>query len=666
MAAETSPRSRLDPVPAGIALLCAAVILWRFDPGQESFDGPKFALWTGGLAALMALTAIQVFRGGRVWLLATPTAAALLVCLLWAELTATWASSDLLPRRALGGWWAMLWTLLLIQHTVWVARRRGLRRATGMFVAVGAIVAVWVLVNDFTFEQGQSTFARLEDWREGIRASLGNTSHIGDLLGLAMLPALLLFGYARRRLSLWLVGGVCAVLAAAMVVSFSFHSDVALIVGALIVIVGLGTRRRRLLSRRWRRFALLGTAWLAMLLFYFGDVPGNPHRPGLASQATASDRLAWGWDSRLAIWSNSLAMIGERPWLGWGVGCFTHGWPQQSSAWVAMNPDPRIASLAGRYTNAAHSEILQLWAELGIVGLALWIVLFALHFQACARLMRHGRRPLRLAGLWLTALTVMWLLQAQMNFPLQMPVGRLALVALLAIAAGLDARNRSEGERQAFGLTLPLRRWRFAVASLVAIGIASYHVGHAVVRHMVLARFRAPYELSTIWNRQRGAWLAQGAPPGAMAAWADSELAWDAVEAFNHTLELDPNFTDAVNGLGGMAFRMGSDCLMAAMALPEDDPEREAWRVQGEGLLRASIARGHEALRGLQEAELCRRMALAHELLGELDEARILWIVTFERSPIRQTGAEFARWMSDPAFRQAWQTRGAVDVSSPD
>jgi O-antigen ligase len=666
MAEETSPRSRFDPVPAGIALLCTAVILWRFDPGQESFNGPKFVLWTGGLAVLITLAVIQVFRGGRLWILATPTAIALLVCLLWAELTATWASSDLLPRRALGGWWATLWTLLLVQHAVWVARRRGLRRAAGMFVLVGSVVAVWALVNDFAFEQGQSAFARLEDWRGGIHSSLGNTSHIGDLLGLAMLPALLLFGFARRTVTLWPAGIACVVLAAAMVVCFSFHSDVALIVGALIVLVGVGRRRRRLLMRRWRRFALLGAAWFAVLLFYFGDVPGNPHRPGLASQATSSDRLAWGWDSRLAIWSNTLAMIGECPWLGWGVGCFTHGWPQQSSVWVATNPDPRIAALAGRHTNAAHSEILQLWAELGIVGLALWIILFALHFQACARLMRHERRALRLAGLWLMALTVMWLLQAQMNFPLQMPVGRLTLVALLGIAAGLDTRHRPEGGRQAFELTLPLRGWKFAVASLIAIGIASYHVGHATVRHIVLARFRAPYELSTIWGQRRSAWMAQGAPPQALGAWADSELAWDAVEAFNHTLELDPEFTDAVNGLGGMAFRMGSDCLMAAMALPEGDPERGEWRVQGENLLRASIARGHEALRGLQEAELYRRMALAHELLGDLDEARPLWIVTFERSPIQQGSADFVRWINDPEFRQVWLMRREAGVSSPD
>ncbi|MBN1476795.1 O-antigen ligase family protein [Candidatus Sumerlaeota bacterium] len=663
---ESSPRLRLDPVPAGIAMLCTAVILWRFDLGQESFNGPKFALWTGGLAVLIALAAIQVFRGGHLWILATPTAIALLVCLLWAELSATWASSDLLARRALGDWWVMLWTLLLVQHAVWVARCRGLRCVASLFVLVGSVVAVWAIVNDFMFEPGQSPFARLEDWRGGIVASLGNTSHIGDLLGLAMLPALLLFGYTRRPVMLWLTGIACVVLAAAMVVSFSFHSDIALIVGALIVIVGVGRRRRRLLIRRWRRFALLGAAWLAVLLFHFGDVPGNPHRPGLASQAVGSDRLAWGWDSRLAIWSNTLAMIGERPWFGWGVGCFTHGWPQQSSAWVAMNPDPRIASLAGRHTNAAHSEILQLWAELGIVGLAMWVVLFALHFQACARLMRHESRPLRLAGLWLMALTVMWLLQAQMNFPLQMPVGRLMLVVLLGIAAALDARHRPEGERQAFELTLPLRGWKFAVASLITIGIAGYHVGHAAVQHIVLARFRAPYELSTIWGQRRSAWMAQGAPPQVLGAWADSELAWDAVEAFNHTLELDPEFTDAVNGLGGMAFRMGTDCLLTGVGLPEGDPEREAWRVQGENLLRASIARGHEALRGLQEAELYRRMALAHDLLGEIDEARPLWIVAFERSPMLQSGADFARWMSDPAFRQIWLSRGELAVSSPD
>ncbi len=636
----------------GLVLLVAGVVLWRFPAGHDSFMEPKFALWSGGLALILGGAVLTAFRGASLWLVVSPTALAFLACVAWAELSTTWASSPLLARRAIGNWWTMLATLLLVQHVVWSAPRRGPRWMLPALALLGVVVAGWTLLEDFGV-LGHDIVSRLSDWRGFISASLGNTTHLGDLLGLAMLPALLLLLFARGRtaVALWLAA--CVALAAAMVVCFSFHSNVALIVGALIVLVGLG-RRRRLLIRHWRRVAILLALWAAVLVFYFADVPGNPHRPGIAQQAFASERLAYGWDSRLLIWSNTLEMIRIHPWLGWGAGCFAHGYPQQASAWVVNHPT--LSHLAGSFTNAAHSEILQTWAEQGITGLALWIVLFALHFQACGRLMRHPRGRWRVAGLWLTAMTVMWLVHAQMNFPLQMPVGRLMLVLLLATAAALDVRSRASARRLAVPLSLPLRGWRLVLASVVVLGLVSFPVGHAAWRHEVQRQFARPYEMSRAFLQRRAQLREAGAPPDVLAQWADSELSWATIRAFEEVLDLDADFTDARSGLMGFLVEVGLD-------LRGGESETERRQRQSDQLLRAAIAHGPHVLAGLQVGDIFRHLARAHEALGERDEARRHWLTFFERRPAAQRTPDFARWWSDAEFRRHWEA-GLADEAT--
>lgn len=655
----TSPApSRLrdvDGVAAGTLALAAVVILWVSRSGFDSFVEPKFAVWSAGVAALMAWGGLRALRGVPLRLAVTPAALAMLACVGWAELSPAWASSEVLPRRALGLWWCALLTLLLVQHAVVVSPRRVGRVALGVLIGVATLVALWAVAEDFGFDRA-SAGSRLEDWRGNIRASLGNTTHLGDLFGLGLLCALLGFGAARRRAAVLALGGALVVLAAAMIVSFSFHSDVALIAGALVVLAGLGRRRwRRLIWARWRRWALLLALWAGVAGFLFGDVPGNPHRPGLLREALGSERLAWGWGSRLAIWSSSLEMVRLRPLLGWGVGCFTHGYPQQASAWVLDNEDPRIAATAGQWTNAAHCDLLQIWAELGAVGFALWLALLAVHLRACVLLMGRRRRTLQLAGLWLLGLTVMWGVQSLMNFPLQMPVGRLTLVLLLGAAAGLEVASRPDASRWIIPLSAPLRGWRFAVMVPIVLAIAGVVVGKAAVALHVQRLLRAPYERSKPWYEQRQAMLRANAPPTARAQWAQSPLAWEAVEGYQRVLARDAWQRDAVSGLHGMLFMMGEDFTAGGSVLPPDHPQRAALLAEGERLLRASLDAGHRSLHVLTTADVHRNLARAHELLGETDEARRQWLIHFERRPgAARTDPAFEMWMRDEAFREAW------------
>ncbi len=119
----------------------------------------------------------------------------------------------------------------------------------------------------------------MPDWRGYLSAGLGNTSHIGDLLALTLLPALALFGETRRRPLAWLLGGVAVLLPAGLIVSYSVGSNLGLILGALVmaatVIRCLGLRW---FTRRWRRWLTLRGRWAALIVFFNVNIPLNPHR----------------------------------------------------------------------------------------------------------------------------------------------------------------------------------------------------------------------------------------------------------------------------------------------------------------------------------------------------------------------------------------------------
>lgn len=261
---------------AGVLLVVVLLPLWRFDQGYDSFTTPKFALWSGSVAVLVGLVLVGAVRGGAdaarqgrgsaIWVLLHPVTVASLACVGWAEITTTWAASGLLARRAIGPWWTALFTLLLIQHVFLALGSRewkpGYSRHNWLFlrwlawglVGAGAVVALWVLYEDWCVAfapERLGIVSKLEDWRGYLVASLGNTSHIGDFCSLAFLLALLGFVYARRWLVVLLFGAALAVLAAALIVSFSFHSNVSLIVGVLVLLAGQRRNRFGLVRRRW-------------------------------------------------------------------------------------------------------------------------------------------------------------------------------------------------------------------------------------------------------------------------------------------------------------------------------------------------------------------------------------------------------------------------------
>jgi O-antigen ligase len=425
------------------ALVALALTPFIIDPQahDDSFFTPKWAwmaLWSAlGVAAVAARALagrVALFPLNEVWI-------GTLLFTLWHWVAVLWAPSKSLGlERATRVTWLALALWLGLQLNL---RRRVLLKLAWVAVAWGTVTGLWVLYDDAMrawFPQWVHVKSNLGDWRGYLTAGLGNTSHIGDLLGLALLPTLALFGEARTRLAKTLLFLAALVIPAGMIVSLSVGSDFGLIAGAALMAVLVVWRDRgRWFRRRQGRWLALAAAWAALIAFFVLPNPASPHPAGVFNEAFGSQRWKDGGPTRLAIWAQTLEMIRKHPVGGVGTGNFTYVFPEMDSRLVWDRPELR--AYQGLWTNAAHNEILQTWAELGAGGLFLFLALVGLAFYTLLKGLAWTDNQSFLIRTTLAGLLLAWLVQAQMNFSLQHPAGALTFYALL-LAAALEKRTR--------------------------------------------------------------------------------------------------------------------------------------------------------------------------------------------------------------------------------
>lgn len=627
-----------------LAALVLVVPLFIWPTAQDSYVLPKEVLLRMGTLLLAGGVLAAAALGLAVRVPLQPVNLLLLVYAAWQWLSVLWAEAPALAIDEATRTSAFVVLAFAFQTIVMDDRRRIIALAT-LFVGSATLVALWVLALDFlqAFAPGTIVVRQtLGDWRDALStASLGNTSHIGDLLVAAFLVALGMLVSVRGR---WLVLAVLValwVLAAALIVVWSLHSNFSLIIGSLLWVWMM----REWLSTGWVRrrlsrvlFAAIG--WLVVVLFFVVDHPVNPHgsavwhdeavvagggelpdRGGIFAQAFSSSRWKEGGPTRLAIWLNTLEMIRERPVLGWGAGTFTFVYPAVKSE-IALQ-DESLAPYVGLWTNAAHNEVLQTWSETGPVGMFL---LLALVGVALFTLLRSdwgrsfGNDLLRATTL---AMLVAWLLQAMMNFPLELPMGMALFVVLLSVPVVIPGRGGQ------WNLDMPVER----PYPGIRLGI--------MLRNMrTPLEIRAAGNLGEMGNRVAAgvfAVLALG-----LAAWAAMPLAASSQYRPVYEAIRTPGFWESEVRIAAAKVRarraLGwwpgyADCRSALTEILVRHGEHEE-----------ALKELTQLKRRLNATEVFIREALSHEGLGDLAAADKAWAVVFERQP---------QWAS--AYSQAYE-----------
>ena len=146
----------------------------------------------------------------------------------------------------------------------------------------------------------------------------------------------------------------------------------------MMVTTGLtlrGMNAREVTTQKHRFIAPIIAILAACGLFFTMSGAGTKFSERASTLATTSNDASFQW--RRQMWSNALTMIGQKPLNGWGVGQF--GMVLGDFDETAP-PRNQVEREGVSLTSIPHNEYLQIGAELGLVGLALYLAVLGAFF----------------------------------------------------------------------------------------------------------------------------------------------------------------------------------------------------------------------------------------------------------------------------------------------
>lgn len=186
-------------------------------------------------------------------------------------------------------------------------------------------------------------------------------------------------------------------------------------------------------NKKW--LTLLLITFLVITIIYSTDNPLNKSAITVTERAISTfDEQDPSINTRLLMWRTTFEMIKDKPLLGSGIGTFKMNYLEYQAQLLKENPN-----YIKYYTKAgeAHNEYLQMWAELGIIGLGLFLWIFYFIFHTVFNFYKRSKNGEdRLIILGLIAGITCFMIHSLFTFALHVPV----LGAIFFIIVGLTIK----------------------------------------------------------------------------------------------------------------------------------------------------------------------------------------------------------------------------------
>ena len=171
-------------------------------------------------------------------------------------------------------------------------------------------------------------------------------------------------------------------------------------------------------NKKW--LIILLSTFLIITIIYSTDNPLNKSLLTLPQRALSTfDEKDPSINTRFLIWKNTLQMIKDKPLFGSGIGTFKMNYLDYQAEFFKDNPD-----YIKYYTfpREAHNEYLQIGAELGLLGLGLFIaIIFIFYSTVLNFLKKEQNNKNRLVGWGLLVGISCFLIHSLFTFPLHVP-----------------------------------------------------------------------------------------------------------------------------------------------------------------------------------------------------------------------------------------------------
>lgn len=348
--------------PLGVAIFGFLGFIELLPSGGPFLSVTKVA---GLLLALSWLASVTSEKGSQ-WNFITvhPGATTLIVVFLgWTALSATWAEDPAAALGSFGRFFLNAFLFLIVFSGV--RQRSDARRLAGAFVAGAAAAAVYGL------------FASSNISADRLGSDVLDPNELAAVLvaGSALAVAVFAAGAKRPGIRLFALGtGLFAL--ASVLLTLSRGGLVALAASLLMAIV---------ISGRWRApVTVLVLALTVGAVTYFADFASQADRDRVTNVSQGQGRIKEG---RTSLWQVAWRAVEDRTVEGVGAGNF----PVSSRKYLL---EPGLVQRSDEILRnvVVHNAYLELFAELGIVGLSLYLSLIGFSLYTMLRASRTFRQ----------------------------------------------------------------------------------------------------------------------------------------------------------------------------------------------------------------------------------------------------------------------------------
>lgn len=281
--------------------------------------------------------------------------------------------------------------------------------------------------------------------RHQVFGLFGNVNYFAEYLIVPLPIAISIFFVTRNKFKKFLLSIGILAMGTTLVVTFTRGSYLSIGVSLIFMFLFfLLSRGKSFINENKKIFIIILTAIIIVAFLFI--IPTPLSKPGTAiSQIKGRVSITrlineFSFGGRTATWKFTVLMIKDHLLLGSGIGTFKYNSLKYQAKFFEQGDNRSIYPY--RYADKTHNEYLQLWAELGIIGLGIFTWLIISYFSYGLKILKKVKDKYKqgiIIGLMGSIIAV--LVDGIFGFPLHLP----ATIILFWLALGLTiAENKVE------------------------------------------------------------------------------------------------------------------------------------------------------------------------------------------------------------------------------
>jgi O-antigen ligase/Tfp pilus assembly protein PilF len=323
--------------------------------------------------------------------------------------------------------------LLYFVITNSINHERQINRILDILLLVGGLFGIYGI---FQYNGIDFSFWTRNVGRQQVFGLFGNVNFFAEYLIVSLPIAVSLFFASRNKFKKILLLIATLAMGTSLIVTFARGSYLGFGVSLIFMFfVFLISRGKNFIKNNKKIFIILVAIIIIAFLFV---VPTPLNRSGtviskIKERASITQIInEFSFGRRMAIYKFTTLMIKDHPLLGSGIGTYKYNTLRYQAEFFAQGENRSLYPYG--FADKAHNEYLQLWAELGIIGLGIFIWLMVSYFNYGLKYLRKIKdSPRQGIIIGLMGAVVAVLVDSIFGFPLHLP----ATIVLFWLALGL-------------------------------------------------------------------------------------------------------------------------------------------------------------------------------------------------------------------------------------